>query len=255
MSNSSLVNYTKISPNRTSPRRHKIDTITIHHMAGNLSVQECGQVFASSAAQASANYGVDSKGRIGLYVNESDRSWASSSPDNDHRAITIEVANSTLSPDWKVSDTAYKALIKLLVDICKRNKIKELKWTGNPNETNINKQNMTVHRWFAPTLCPGPYLFNKMGQIAKDVNKELGVVSTTKPVTETTKPVSSEFKVKVTATALNYRSGPGISYQINGTLKKGEVYTITKIEYNGSTKWGKLKSGAGWISLQYTEKI
>lgn len=251
MSNSSLVNYTKLSPNRTSPRRHKIDTITIHHMAGNLSVQECGQVFASSSAQASANYGVDSKGRIGLYVNESDRSWASSSPANDHRAITIEVANSSLSPDWKVSEAAYSSLIKLLVDICKRNNIKELKWIGNPNETDITKQNMTVHRWFAPTLCPGPYLFNRMGQIAKDVNKQLGVSDKNKKENSD----NSEFKVKISASELNYRTGAGTSYPIKGTVKKGEVYTIVEVKYNGTTKWGKLKSGAGWISLAYTIEI
>lgn len=252
MSNSSLVNYTKISPNRTSPRQHKIDTITIHHMAGNLSVQECGQVFASSAAQASANYGVDSKGRIGLYVSEADRSWASSSPANDHRAITIEVANSTFAPNWEVSDAAYKSLIKLLVDICKRNQIKELKWTGKSYDTDPEVQNMTVHRWFAPTLCPGPYLFSKMGQIAKDVNKELNLKKT-EPKTEQG-PVD-EFRVRVTATALNYRTGPGTFYPVKGQIKKGQVYTIVEIKFNGPTKWGKLKSGAGWISLDYTERI
>lgn len=250
MSNSPLVNYTKISPNRTSPRRSKIDTITIHHMAGKLSVEECGQVFASPNAQASANYGVDNKGRIGLYVPEADRSWASSSPSNDHRAITIEVANSTLSPTWQIGDTAFNTLIKLLVDICQRNGIKELKWTGNPNETDIRKQNMTVHRWFAPTLCPGDYLFNRMGQIAKEVNKQLGVKTTGKVVSKET-----SFKVKVTATELNYRSGPGTSFKSNGTVKKNEVFTIIETKFNRASEWGKLKSGAGWICLDYTKRI
>ena len=248
MSNSSLVTYTKLSPNRTSPRTHKIDTITIHHMAGKLTVQECGQVFASSSAQASANYGVDNKGGIGLYVNESDRSWATVSAKNDNRAITIEVANSTLSPTWEIGETAYKTLIKLLVDICRRNKIKKLLWKNDPRETDITKQNMTVHRWFTSTLCPGPYLMNKMSQIASDVNKQLN-----SSVAVSNPPKS--FKVKITASELNYRQGPGMNYKVNGTVKKGEVFTIIETFMNGTTEWGKLKSGVGWISLQYTQRI
>lgn len=250
MSNSSLITYTKLSPNYSAPRTHKIDTITIHHMAGKLTVQECGQVFASSSAQASANYGVDNNGGIGLYVNENERSWATSSASNDNRAITIEVANSTLSPNWEIGTTAYKTLIKLLVDICKRNGIKKLLWKNDPRETDISKQNMTVHRWFAATLCPGPYLMNKMGQIASDVNKELKVDSSVLVPSP-----SKSFKVKITATELNYRQGPGMNYKINGTVKKSEVFTIVETFKNGTTEWGKLKSGAGWISLQYTQKI
>lgn len=91
MSNSNLVNYTKISPYKTTGRNHAIDTITIHCMAGNLSVETCGNVFQT--AKASANYGIDSDGRVGMYVEEKDRSWASSSSSNDNRAVTIEVAN------------------------------------------------------------------------------------------------------------------------------------------------------------------
>ena len=123
MSNSSLVSYTRISPNRTSPRNHAIDTITIHCMAGNLSVETCGNVFANRARKASSNYGIGTDGRIAMYCEEKDRSWCSSSAVNDHRAITIEVASDSFAP-YKVTDAAYNSLIKLLVDICKRNKIK-----------------------------------------------------------------------------------------------------------------------------------
>ncbi len=171
--NSPLVNYKKISPNKTSNRNHKIDTITIHHMAGNLTVEQCGEVFAPKSRQASANYGIGSDGRIGLYVEEKDRSWATSSPANDHRAITIEVANDNTTK-WTISEKAYKSLVKLCVDICKRNGITELKWKGDKNLVGkVEQQNMTVHRWFAATLCPGDYLYNLHSQIAKDVNAEL----------------------------------------------------------------------------------
>lgn len=173
MSNSNLVNYTKISPYKTTGRNHAIDTITIHCMAGNLSVETCGNVFQT--AKASANYGIDSDGRVGMYVEEKDRSWASSSSSNDNRAVTIEVANDGgASTGWHVSAKAYKSLIALLVDICKRNGIKELKWKGDKSLIGqVDKQNMTVHRWFANKACPGDYLYNLHGQIAKEVNSQL----------------------------------------------------------------------------------
>lgn len=167
MANSPLVSYVKISPNKNSPRTKKIDRITIHHMAGNLSVEACGDIFAKSSRGASSNYGVDSEGRIGMYVEEKDRSWCSSSPENDHRAITIEVANDGGSPSWHVSDKAISALIELCVDICKRNGIPRLNYTGNKNG------NLTEHNYFTATLCPGPYLKSKLSYIADEVNKRL----------------------------------------------------------------------------------
>ncbi len=174
MSNSSLISYTKISPNKTSPRNHKIDTITIHCMAGDLTVENCGAVFAKSSRQASSNYGIGSDGRIALYVEEKDRSWCSSNPANDHRAITIEVANCSTGEPWLITDAAYKSLINLLVDICQRNGIQKLLWQGDKSLIGqVKKQNMTVHRWFANKSCPGNWLYEHHGQIASDVNKRL----------------------------------------------------------------------------------
>lgn len=174
MSNSSLVCYTKISPNKTSPRNHEIDTITIHHMAGNLSVETCGNLFAQSSQQASSNYGIGSDGRIGMYVEEKDRSWCSSSASNDHRAITIEVANDGGNPDWHVSDAALESLIKLCADICKRNNIKEMLWKGDKSLIGqVDKQNVTIHKWFMATACPGPYLESMIPYVTQEVNKML----------------------------------------------------------------------------------
>ena len=93
MSNSPLVDYTKISPNRTSPRKQAIDTITIHCVVGQCSVETLGNVFAPATRQASSNYGIGYDGRIGMYCEEKDRSWCTSSSANDNRAITIEVAS------------------------------------------------------------------------------------------------------------------------------------------------------------------
>lgn len=174
MSNSKLVSYIKLSPNHSGKRNHKIDTISIHCMAGNLSVESCGDLFASPSRKASSNYGIGSDGRIALYVDEANRSWCTSSVSNDHRAITIEVANTVAKDPWPVSDAAYNSLINLLVDICQRNGIKELKWKGDKSLIGqVNKQNMTVHRWFAAKACPGDWLYSRHGQIAAAVNARL----------------------------------------------------------------------------------
>lgn len=174
MSNSPLVSYTKLSPNHSGKRKHAIDTISIHCMAGNLSVETCGNLFAKSEKQASSNYGIGSDGRIALYVDEANRSWCTSSSSNDNRAITIEVANSVAKDPWPVSDAAYKSLINLLVDICQRNNIPKLLWQGDKSLIGqVDKQNMTVHRWFAAKACPGDWLYNRHGQIAAEVNERL----------------------------------------------------------------------------------
>ena len=168
MSNSPLVNYIKLSPNYNK-RTEKVKKITIHHMAGNLSVQTCGNIFADSSYEASANYGIDTNGLIGMYVEEKNRAWTSSNFDNDNQAITIEVANDGGAPNWHVSDVALNKLIELCVDICKRNSIKQLNYTGDTNG------NLTRHNMFIATSCPGPYLQSKLPWVAAQVNKQLSV--------------------------------------------------------------------------------
>lgn len=195
--NSSLVTYKKLSPNKNSPRNHKIDTITIHCMAGNLSIETCGNLFATSSRKASSNYGIGSDGRIALYVDEKDRSWCSSNAANDNRAITIEVANDGGAPDWHISDKALNSLIALVTDICKRNNIKELKWNADKSLIGqVNKQNMTVHRWFAAKACPGDYLYHKHFYIAEEVNKGLGTTSSSVSSPVTPQPLNELYRVR-----------------------------------------------------------
>lgn len=177
MSNSPLVSYTKLSPNHSGKRKHIIDTISIHCVAANATVESLGAVFANPSRKASSNYGIGTDGRIALYVDEANRSWCTSSSENDNRAITIEVSNNGGEPDWPVSNKAYESLIKLLVDICKRNNIKKLVWSTNKNDRINHKNgcNMTVHRDFSAKSCPGDYLYNRHGQIAEEVNKRLSL--------------------------------------------------------------------------------
>jgi hypothetical protein len=208
MSNSPLVCYTKISPHKSSPRKDKIKKITIHHMAGNLTIERCGSVFQTR--EASANYGIGSDGRIGMYVEEKDRAWSSSNEDNDNHAITIEVANDgDDDADWHVSDKALESLISLCVDICKRNDIKRLDFTGNKNG------NLTMHCYFAPTICPGPYLKSKFPWIAEEVNKILN-----KPTVQTSYNIGLQVGdvVKLTSNA-KYKSGEAVpKWVINSEL-------------------------------------
>lgn len=178
MSNSQLVDYIKISPNKTSPRKRKIDVVTIHCAVGQVTAETLGNIFARKSRKASSNYGIGYDGKIGMYVEEKDRSWCSSSSSNDNRAVTIEVASDMNAP-YAITDAAYKSLIALLADICKRNEITELKWKADKSLIGQpDKQNMTVHRWFAPTDCPGKYLYDLHGQIASEVNAILGANET-----------------------------------------------------------------------------
>lgn len=176
--NSPLVSYTKLSPNHSGRRTHAIDTITIHCVVGQCSVETLGRIFAPESRQASSNYGVGYDGRIGMYVEEKNRSWCTSSGANDHRAITIEVASDTTHP-YAVNAKAYAAMLDLVTDVCKRNGIKKLVWSTNKNErmNHLNGCNMTVHRDYANKSCPGDYLYSRHGAIAAEVNKRLGATS------------------------------------------------------------------------------
>lgn len=345
MSNSSLVTYTKLSPHCNKPRNHVIDTITIHCFVAQVTAQEgCNaKKFVNYNANngSSCNYVVGRDGSIGLCVEEANRSWCSggkdilgrtikvngiSGKDNDHRAVTIEVASDTKAP-YAVTEKAYAALLDLVTDICKRNNIKELKWKGDKSLVgNVDKQNMTVHRWFANKACPGDYLYNKHGEIATEVNRRLGVeepktedtvvkkgdavsivdgatyyngksipawvkakqwivasVSGDRAVLgkstdgknniqsaistkylsvvkaekeETAKPAEFvPYKVRVSIDNLRIRKGAGTNTQNMGYIKPGVYTVVEERDGTGATKWGKLKSGAGWISLDYCKKV
>lgn len=177
MSNSSLVSYTRISPNRTSPRNHSIDRITIHCVVGQVTVERLGEIFAPESRKASANYGIGKDGKIGMYAEEKDRSWCSSDRNNDHRAVTIEVASDTTHP-YAVTDEAYNALLDLCTDICRRNGKSKLlwmedEWTALSYQPAADEMVMTVHRWFANKACPGQYLLDRHGDIAEEVTRRL----------------------------------------------------------------------------------
>lgn len=237
------------SRNYTQGRRgYKICKITPHHMAGRLTAAQCANIFKNPARQASSNYGIGYNGEIACYVDEENRAWTSSNRANDCQAITIEVANSSTGGDWPISDASWNALVKLCVDICRRHGFR-LEYDGTPNGS------LTRHDMFANTNCPGPYLKSRLPELARVVNAKLDGQPEPYPTPEPSPSPAGSYTVKVTTDVLNIRKGPGTNFAITGQIKDRGTYTIVK-ESNGSgaSKWGKLKSGAGWISLDYTNK-
>lgn len=174
MSNSALVQHTHLSPNHSGKRTQPITKITPHHMSGNLSIETCGNVFAPASRKASSNYGIGSDGRVGLYVDEVNRPWTSSSAYNDQRAVTIEVANSQCGGNWPISEKAWSTLVDLCVDIVKRNPgIKRADGRPGLNYTGDRNGSLTKHKMFSNTDCPGTYLDQRLKDLANAVNAKL----------------------------------------------------------------------------------
>ena len=177
VSNSPLVNYTKLSPNHSGTRTQPITRITPHCVVGQLSVERLGDLFQRASMQASCNYGIGSDGRVALIVDESNRSWCSSSNANDQRAVTIECASDAAAP-YAFNDTVYNKLVDLCVDICRRNGKTKLLWIADKNKA-LNytpastEMLLTVHRWFANKSCPGDCMYARMGRLATDVTNKL----------------------------------------------------------------------------------
>lgn len=219
----------------------KVCKITPHHVAGVLTAEQIGNIFQNPKRVASSNYGIGNDGTIACYVGEENRAYTSSSRSNDEQAITIEVSNCERGGQWRISDAAWKSLVALCVDICKRYNFK-LEYDGTPNGS------LTKHKMFAATACPGPYLESKFEELARVVNAQLEE-----------KPVPSEptsgYLVKVTVPVLNIREKPGTNYAVVGQIRDKGIYTIVEeSDGKGASKWGKLKSGAGWISLDFVER-
>lgn len=309
--NSSLVSYTKLSPNHSGQRTHSIDRITPHCVVGQLTAESICGCFTSPSRQASCNYGIGKDGKIALCVEEKNRSWCSSSSANDQRAVTIECA-SGLNHPYAMTTAVYNSLVKLCTDICKRNGKKKLLWLGDKNKTlnyspKSDEMVLTVHRWFANKSCPGDWLYSRLGDLASKVTAALGgsssetagsvlyrvrkswsdaksqkgafnnldnakkcadsnagysVFDESGKVVYTGKQSGAgsstgSFLVQVTATDLNIRKGPGTNYAKTGKYTGKGVFTITEVKSGtGSVAgWGKLKSGVGWISLDYCKRL
>lgn len=314
--NSSLVAYTKLSPNHSGLRTHRIDRISPHCVVGQCTAEGLGDWFSRTSTQASSNYGIDKNGRVGMYVEEKNRSWCTSSNANDQRSITIECASGSKEP-YTMYEVVYAKLIDLCTDICKRNGKKKLLWLGDKEkslsyETKDDEMLITVHRWFANKSCPGNWLYARLGDLAAKVTAQLGggfesadnvvkyyrvrkswgdaasqlgaytLIANAKDMADkhegytvydwngkavyraeaddgTSGMTDAEcpFMVKVNIDDLNIRKGAGTNTAKTGRYTGKGIFTILEVKSGkGSDKgWGRLKSGVGWISLDYTKKI
>lgn len=309
MSNSSMVSYTKLSPNHSGQRTQSIDRITPHCVVGQLSAESICGCFLSPSQEASCNYGIGTDGRIALCVEENNRSWCSSSNANDQRAVTIECASDRTEP-YAMNSAVYDSLVKLCTDICRRNGKKKLLWFADKNKSlsympKSDEMVLTVHRWFANKSCPGNWLYKRLDDLATKVTTALSdsvQPSSTNNQTmyrvrktwvdrktqkgaftnlvnakrcadnnpgysvfnvdgieiypKVEKNLFYPYKVQVTLPDLNIRKGPGTDFETTGKFTGKGVFTIIDESQGvGASKWGRLKSKAGWISLDYAKKI
>ena len=210
MSNSALVTVRVPAhpSNYTKGRNTKITDITIHHMAGVLSAEQCGNIFARAGRNGSSHYGIGNGGEIGQYVDESDTAWANSNWPSNCRSVTIETSNSATGGDWPVGDAAYNSLIKLVADIAKRNGLGTL----------VAGQNLTWHSMFAATTCPGDYLRARISDIAAQANKINGGSPAPAPTP------SGDFKVGDKVLPIDY-----VDYNGTPLIKTRDYYTISEI--------------------------
>lgn len=181
MSNSTLVDCTVHSPNHSGKRTHTLDTLTPHCVVGQLSAERIGACFPKGR-EASCNYGIGYDGRVCLIVDESNRSWCTSSNANDQRAITIECASDKTEP-YTMNAAVYEKLILLCADICKRNGKNKVLWLGSKEKTlayepKSNEMVLTAHRWFANKSCPGEWLYSRYGELANRINALLDTGNT-----------------------------------------------------------------------------
>lgn len=265
-SNSSLATYTKLSPNNSGLRAHTIDRISPHCVVGQCSIQSLGSWFALSSTRASSNYGIDKDGKIGLFVEEKNRSWCTSSSANDNRAITIECASDSTDP-YAMHNCVYTSLIKLCVDICKRNGKTKLLWIPDKNKAlnyspKSDEMLITVHRWFANKSCPGDWLYSRLGSLADQVNRMLGSkTETTKPSTSTaTTPGTTKShstlrlnspEYEEVKTLQTYLNKFGANLVVDGLFGIKTYLAVREFQKNydlfvdgivGPNTWGKLDS-------------
>lgn len=250
--NSSLVAYTKLSPNHSGQRTHAIDRISPHCVVGQCTAEGLGDWFAASSTQASSNYGIDKNGRVGLYVEEKNRSWCTSSSANDQRAITIECAS--ISEPYEMNEKVYARLIELCTDICRRNGKTKLLWIDNKDKA-LNytpapdEMLITVHRWFANKSCPGNWLYARLSDVAVKVTAALAPADVPKSGLQ-----ASAFKDMVEADVIK-RVGPLFTadQKKNGVLASVSLaqfilesgYGKSELAQNANNCFGMKKSLSG----------
>lgn len=234
MSNSPLVSYVRISPNTSGLRNKPIDMFTPHCVVGQATVQTLGNIFANPKRQASSNYGIGTNGDYGMYCEEKNRSWCSSSSANDNRAVTVECASDAKDP-YAFNQKVYSALIQLGADVCKRNGKDKILWLGSKEATwnykpKSNEMLLSVHRWYDKRSCPGDWLYSRMDDLANKINICLGSQPIPTPVPT---PVPTPTPTSGIILGKYYYKGVDYGYVFNPNYYAAHQLDVVKDKYFG----------------------
>lgn len=217
---SSLVSGIVLTNNHYNGRRgNKICRITPHYMEWYTSAKECCESFVPASRRASANYCIGKDGEIWGNVNEEDTAWTSGSRYNDELAITIECACYTDSKSYGIlPDAVWASLVNLCVDICKRYNFR-LNYTGS------DTGNLTMHKWYQDTDCPGTWFSKQFGRLAKEVNAKLDGGHAT-IVTPDNAPMVFGGTYECKVNGLRVRTAPNLRANVVANYDSGDRVTL-----------------------------
>ena len=228
----------------------KVNRVIVHHFANgstNMTRQTLLKVFKNRTG--SVTYAVFSDGEIVQFLPESVAPWTTSSYNADITAITIEVEDITGDPSWKISDAAYRSLVKLIADICDRyDGIGKLRFDGTKTGSNLH-----MHKWYSSTSCPGPYLEKLItsGKLVEDVNEAVEALKMNGTIKspQSDKVVSETFKTVNENDHGEHQTESGDRYFIesDGTQSKSKfAYVRNQDAWKYFGKDGLAKKG-WWI--------
>lgn len=174
------------------------------------------------------------------------RGWHAGKSGGNDSYIGVEICEDGLSdPDY--FNKVYQEAVELFADLAKQfnwNPLTDIICHCEGYKKGLASNHADVMHWF-------PKHGKSMDTFRADVQNKLNESNTPAAAPEVPQPAMS-YLVTITCDVLNVREGAGTNYKVATSVKRGEVYTIVDEQMNGETKWGKLKSGAGWISLKYT---
>lgn len=240
------------SSNYENYSSRSVDYIVLHYTGNSKDTASANaNYFMGANRNASAHFFVDDNS-IWQSVELRDKAWHCGGSTYYHshcrnsNAIGIEMC--CTAGNYMISNTTIKNAAYLTAELCKLLGIS----ASQVDKYVLRHYDITHKKCPAQMVDSSPTEDKDWTAFKKQVKDILGGNKVEPPkTTTTTANNSSSYKVKVTCDALNIRAGAGTTYKVNGVIRDRGVYTIVKT----SGRWGKLKSGAGWIHLGYTKRV
>ncbi len=217
--------------------RLDIDTIVIHHNGGLSDEGARSTWYVSTGHGTSAHYQV-TPDKIWGCVGEESVAYHAGNYEVNQRSIGIEHLNNRGEPDWTIAEETYRNSARLIADICNRYNLP------------INRETIHPHQEFTATDCPGGIDIDRLIQMVLELSGDIDNEEQVKQFSES----DQVFLVRVVNDDLYLRTGPGVDYPDDGFCPLG-TFTIIQVEEADGYTWGLLKSGRGWIALDYTEEF